>query len=81
MSFVAEQIIASKGGGKGPYSGGTGKGPGYDRRGYCSYQRSKDVEARLGLMDNFGFTELQAQAILDMRLQRLTNLNEQLKKS
>ncbi|MEN2996445.1 MAG: DNA gyrase subunit A [Acetomicrobium sp.] len=38
-------------------------------------KRSKDAqEARVGLMDNFGFTELQAQAILDMRLQRLTNL-------
>jgi DNA gyrase subunit A len=30
--------------------------------------------ARAGLMDQFGLSELQAQAILDMRLQRLTNL-------
>ena len=31
-------------------------------------------EAKLRLMERFGFTEIQAQAILDMRLQRLTNL-------
>ncbi len=31
-------------------------------------------EARQGLMDNFGLTAVQAQAILDMRLQRLTAL-------
>ncbi|MBO4367155.1 MAG: DNA topoisomerase 4 subunit A [Clostridia bacterium] len=31
-------------------------------------------EARQGLMAEFGFTEIQAQAILDMRLQRLTGL-------
>jgi DNA gyrase subunit A len=31
-------------------------------------------EARFGLMDKFQFTEIQAQAILDMRLQRLTGL-------
>ena len=31
-------------------------------------------EARDGLISTFGFTERQAQAILDMRLQRLTNL-------
>jgi DNA gyrase subunit A len=30
--------------------------------------------ARAGLMDQFGLTEIQAQAILDMRLQRLTGL-------
>ncbi len=30
--------------------------------------------AREALMGNFGFSEMQAQAILDMRLQRLTNL-------
>ena len=30
--------------------------------------------AREGLMDRFGLTEIQAQAILDLRLQRLTNL-------
>jgi len=31
-------------------------------------------EARSGLMSQFGLSELQAQAILDMRLQRLTNM-------
>jgi DNA gyrase subunit A len=31
-------------------------------------------EARAGLMDEFGLSEIQAQAILDMRLQRLTAL-------
>jgi len=31
-------------------------------------------EARLNLMERFGFSEIQAQAILDMRLQRLTGL-------
>jgi len=31
-------------------------------------------DAKEGLMDNFGLTEKQAQAILDMRLQRLTGL-------
>ena len=31
-------------------------------------------EAREGLMERFSLTEIQAQAILDMRLQRLTNL-------
>ena len=31
-------------------------------------------EARIGLMERFALTEIQAQAILDMRLQRLTNL-------
>lgn len=31
-------------------------------------------EAREGLMSNFGLTEIQAKAILDMRLQRLTGL-------
>ena len=31
-------------------------------------------EARIGLMERFSLTEIQAQAILDMRLQRLTNL-------
>ena len=31
-------------------------------------------EARLKLMSEFAFTETQAQAILDMRLQKLTNL-------
>ncbi len=36
---------------------------------------SKDAqEARAGLMERFGFTEIQAQAILDMRLARLTGL-------
>jgi DNA gyrase subunit A len=33
--------------------------------------------ARQGLMDQFQFSELQAQAILDMRLQRLTGLERQ----
>ncbi|WIV12608.1 DNA gyrase subunit A [Proteiniborus sp. MB09-C3] len=32
------------------------------------------VEAKEGLMNNFGLTEKQSQAILDMRLQRLTGL-------
>lgn len=31
-------------------------------------------EAKAGLMERFGFTEIQAQSILDMRLQRLTGL-------
>lgn len=31
-------------------------------------------EAKTGLMDKFGLTDIQAQAILDMRLQRLTGL-------
>ena len=31
-------------------------------------------DARIGLMERFSLTEVQAQAILDMRLQRLTNL-------
>jgi DNA gyrase subunit A len=35
------------------------------------------VEARGGLMTNFGFTQIQAQAILDMQLQRLTGLERQ----
>lgn len=34
-------------------------------------------EARLGLMSNFGLTEIQAKAILDMRLQRLTGLERE----
>lgn len=33
--------------------------------------------ARLALMDNFGFSEKQAQAILDMKLSRLTGLEKQ----
>jgi DNA gyrase subunit A len=33
--------------------------------------------ARVGLMETFGLSELQAQAILDMRLQRLTGLERQ----
>ncbi len=38
-------------------------------------RRSRDVaEARQALMDNFNLSEKQAQAILDMRLQRLTAL-------
>lgn len=35
------------------------------------------VEARDGLMSRFGLSELQAQAILDMRLQRLTGLEHE----
>ncbi len=39
---------------------------------------SKDVEtARSGLMERFGLTEIQANAILEMRLQRLTGLERQ----
>ncbi|MDA8173022.1 MAG: DNA topoisomerase 4 subunit A, partial [Nitrospiraceae bacterium] len=34
-------------------------------------------EARNGLMSNYGMTEVQAQAILDMKLQRLTGLERQ----
>jgi DNA gyrase subunit A len=34
-------------------------------------------EARAGLIDRFGFTTVQAQAILDMQLQRLTGLERQ----
>ena len=34
-------------------------------------------EARNGLMSNFGLTEVQARAILDMRLQRLTGLEQE----
>ncbi len=41
-------------------------------------RESPDVEtARNRLMDNFGLTELQAQAILDMQLRRLTGLERQ----
>jgi len=35
------------------------------------------VEARAGLVENFGLTVIQAQAILDMQLQRLTGLERQ----
>jgi DNA gyrase subunit A len=35
------------------------------------------LEAREGLMSNFGLTQIQAQAILDMQLQRLTGLERQ----
>ncbi len=35
------------------------------------------AEARVGLMTNFGLSELQSQAILDMQLQRLTGLERQ----
>ena len=39
------------------------------------HPRSADPdEARAGLMEQFGLTEIQAQAILDLRLQRLTGL-------
>jgi DNA gyrase subunit A len=38
-------------------------------------KKSKDVEsAKLGLMKKFKLSEIQAKAILDMRLQRLTGL-------
>jgi DNA gyrase subunit A len=41
-------------------------------------RRSKTVaEARDGLMTGFGFSQIQAQAILDMQLQRLTGLERQ----
>ncbi|MGB4042789.1 MAG: DNA gyrase subunit A, partial [Thermacetogeniaceae bacterium] len=36
-----------------------------------------DQEARSGLMEQFGLSELQAQAILDMRLKRLTGLERE----
>lgn len=32
------------------------------------------LDARNGLMERFGFSDIQAQSILDMRLQRLTGL-------
>ncbi|WP_457631803.1 DNA gyrase subunit A [Oceanithermus sp.] len=35
------------------------------------------AEAKAGLMDRFGLSEIQAQAILDMRLQRLTGLERE----
>jgi DNA gyrase subunit A len=35
------------------------------------------IEAKSGLMERFTLTEIQAQAILDMRLQRLTNMERQ----
>ena len=41
-------------------------------------RESADVDtARTSLMERFGLTEIQAQAILDMRLQRLTSLETQ----
>ncbi|MBQ3274450.1 MAG: DNA gyrase subunit A [Christensenellaceae bacterium] len=41
-------------------------------------KKSADAnEARQGLCDRFGLTEVQAQAILDMRLQRLTGLERE----
>lgn len=41
-------------------------------------KKSKDVPtAKTGLIENFGLTEKQAQVILDMRLQRLTALEQQ----
>ena len=43
--------------------------------GNCHYSRFKDPKAaKEALMERFEFTEIQAQAILDLRLQRLTNL-------
>jgi len=35
------------------------------------------MEAKMGLVQNFDLTEIQAQAILDMRLQRLTGLEQE----
>jgi DNA gyrase subunit A len=35
------------------------------------------LEAKAGLMERFALTDIQAQAILDMRLQRLTNMERQ----
>jgi DNA gyrase subunit A len=35
------------------------------------------IEAKMGLVQNFDLTEIQAQAILDMRLQRLTGLEQE----
>ena len=35
------------------------------------------VEAKAGLMERFALTDIQSQAILDMRLQRLTNMERQ----
>jgi DNA gyrase subunit A len=41
-------------------------------------RRSRSVdEARAGLVEQFGMTETQAQAVLDLRLQRLTQLERQ----
>jgi DNA gyrase subunit A len=40
-------------------------------------QSPNPAEARLGLRTEFGLTEIQAQAILDMQLQRLTGLERQ----
>ncbi|HTU01234.1 MAG TPA: DNA gyrase C-terminal beta-propeller domain-containing protein, partial [Candidatus Sulfotelmatobacter sp.] len=41
-------------------------------------RRSRSVEeARTGLMQSFGMSEIQAQAVLDLRLQRLTQLERQ----
>jgi DNA gyrase subunit A len=41
-------------------------------------RRSRSVEeARTGLMGQFGMSEIQAQAVLDLRLQRLTQLERQ----
>jgi DNA gyrase subunit A len=41
-------------------------------------RRSRSVdEARTGLMGQFGMTEIQAQAVLDLRLQRLTQMERQ----
>jgi len=35
------------------------------------------LEAKAGLMERFGLTDIQSQAILDMRLQRLTNMERE----
>lgn len=39
-------------------------------------ESSDDEEAKNGLINNFGLTEIQAEAILDMRLKRLTGLEK-----
>jgi len=39
-------------------------------------QSKSPAEAKTGLMNRFGLTAIQAQAILDMRLQRLTGLEQ-----
>lgn len=40
-------------------------------------QAASPAEAKSGLMENFSLTDIQAQAILDMRLQRLTGLERE----
>ncbi|NPV91057.1 MAG: DNA gyrase subunit A [Firmicutes bacterium] len=40
-------------------------------------QSKNPAQAKINLIERFGFSELQAQAILDMRLQKLTNLERE----